>query len=213
MKVRVFVVDDDPELRELYREVLADEGYEVVCFESGEAMLKTVASGEVDFVLTDLKLPGMDGIEIVRLLGQRCPNVPVVVITGHASLDTAVKAMRLGAYDYLTKPCLREELALRVKSVLQRKRLENKVREAEKLAAAIETSMLIEAPVRDAMSDAYELLCERGERYSDKSLLMLADSLREGRERIARILSAFNSIRVQSSIFDEELQETSAEEN
>ena len=110
-KKRVFVVDDDPKIGELFATVLARDGYATKGFTSAEALLATVDDGTVpDLVLTDLMMPDISGMQLIEALRTRGVAVPVIVMTAHSSVQTAVEAMRSGAFHYLQKPVNLEEM-------------------------------------------------------------------------------------------------------
>ena len=116
---RVLVVDDDESLCELFELVLARDGFEVVWRTSALAALELVAARDFDVVLTDLGLADLGGAELCeRILGIR-PDVPVIVVTGNASLDAAVAAIRAGAYDFISKPVDAKLLSLAVERAIQ----------------------------------------------------------------------------------------------
>ena len=102
----VLVVDDEPDIRDILAEYCRDEGYEVTEAVDGCAAITAIAQdpGRYGLIITDLSLPGADGIAILRAAKTLNPAVYVVIITGYASLETAIEAVRLGAYDYLAKP-------------------------------------------------------------------------------------------------------------
>jgi two-component system response regulator FlrC len=101
---RVLVVDDEPGIREFLAEALEDDGHEVAEADSGEAAWRRLERESFDVMLTDLKMPGMDGMALLRRVRERLPEVEAIVITAHGNIDNAVEAMRLGAFDYLQKP-------------------------------------------------------------------------------------------------------------
>ncbi len=110
-KKRIFVVDDEPKLGELFVTVLKRDGFEAQAFLSTTAMLERIDRGvRPDVVLTDLMLPGMTGIELITALKDRKLSVPVIIMTGNSSVQSAVEAMRLGAFHYLQKPVNLEEM-------------------------------------------------------------------------------------------------------
>lgn len=109
-KPRVLVVDDDSSLREFLEIFLAKEGYKVASAASGKEAVKNVKNGGFSLVITDVRMPGMDGVELLKGIKAIDPGLPVVLITAFASLDAAVVAMKEGAWDYLTKPFRIEEL-------------------------------------------------------------------------------------------------------
>jgi two-component system response regulator PilR (NtrC family) len=122
-KPRVLVVDDEPSIRELLGIVLAREGYDVVLAESGAHALSTLDRLAVDLVISDIRMPGVSGVELLRAAKQSDPDMPVVMMTAFASTDTAVEALRLGASDYVTKPFDVDELKIVVRHALERRHL------------------------------------------------------------------------------------------
>ena len=96
MKRSILVVDDDPVMREMVSDLLDSRGFEAVLASCGTEALDTVAEREVDCVLTDLQMPGMDGLELLGALRERQPETPVVMMTSFGTIETAVEAMRVG---------------------------------------------------------------------------------------------------------------------
>jgi len=101
---RILVVDDEPQVVEIFHELLAQRGYEVEVSGNGDDAIHRVTSGRFDLVLTDINLPGVDGLEVVRAAKAADKDTCVILITGYASTTTAIDALRQGAYDYITKP-------------------------------------------------------------------------------------------------------------
>ena len=101
---RILLVDDEPNARSALRELLAEEGYAVEVAADGYEALGKLAGFGPDLVLTDLKMPGMDGLELLRLIRQRESELPVVVMSAFGELETAIEIMRAGARNYLRKP-------------------------------------------------------------------------------------------------------------
>jgi DNA-binding NtrC family response regulator len=125
---RVLVVDDEQETCDLLKMVLEREGFSVSTSTSAQAALEMVGAEDFDVVFTDLSMPEMGGLELCeRVLGTR-PNVPVVVITGQGSLETAIGAMRVGAYDFITKPVDSKLLAVSAVRAMQHKGLQDEVK-------------------------------------------------------------------------------------
>lgn len=122
-KGRILVVDDEANARTALAEILKEEGYTVETAADGFKALPRFEEFSPDLVLTDLKMPGMDGVELARKLRQQVPDFPIVVMTAFGAVETAVAAMREGAADYLTKPLNTDELLLVLERELERSRL------------------------------------------------------------------------------------------
>lgn len=115
---RILVIDDERLIRWSLEKELSKHGYEVVLVETGKEGLQKMGEEEFDLVLLDIKLPGIDGIEVLRRIRQRDNSSVVIIITAHGMVDTAVEAMRLGAYDYIEKPFRLDHLALAIRKAL-----------------------------------------------------------------------------------------------
>jgi two-component system response regulator PilR (NtrC family) len=120
---RILVVDDEKSMREFLAIMLRQEGHEVALAEGGEAALDILRREPVDLVLTDMRMPRTDGLAVLKATKEVSPDTVVIVITAFASTETAVEAMKLGAYDYITKPFKLDEIKLIVANALERKRL------------------------------------------------------------------------------------------
>jgi len=123
-KIRIMVIDDEPLMRVTIRDALIAEGYKVVTAETGRKGLDLFRNNQTDILITDLKLPDMDGIQILKEVKTRNPEAQVIVITAYGSVDSAVTAMKEGASDYLTKPFSMDELLLIAKRLVRIKQLE-----------------------------------------------------------------------------------------
>jgi two-component system, NtrC family, response regulator AtoC len=124
IKRNILIVEDEAPLRDLFQKRLARRGNLVDSFDSAERGLAALNGKNYDVALVDIKLPGMDGIELLKKIKEKSRFTEVIIITGHGTIDSAISAMKLGAYDYLTKPCKLSELELVAekageKSVLQ----------------------------------------------------------------------------------------------
>jgi two-component system nitrogen regulation response regulator NtrX len=128
MPESILVVDDEAGVRSSLSGILADEGYEVEVVESGEQCLAAVAARRFDLVLLDVWLPGADGLETLGRLRETDTELPVVMISGHGTIETAVRAVRLGARDFVEKPLSLEKTLLAVRNALEQRRLEVEVR-------------------------------------------------------------------------------------
>jgi two-component system NtrC family response regulator len=127
MDRRILVVDDSELTCQHLSEVLARPGRQIKVAHNGTEALEWLVDGHFSLVLTDLRLPGFDGLELIREIRQRSLPVSVIVMTGHASIDSAVEAMKLGAFDYLTKPIDAVRLDLAVEQALEHRRLQDEV--------------------------------------------------------------------------------------
>lgn len=124
---RIFIIDDEPAIRQALSDILADENHEPHTFESGEEALARLAREDADLILLDVWLPGMDGLAVLQRIRETIPGTPVVMISGHASVDTAVRATRLGAWDFLEKPLSLERVLLTVEHALVNRKLRQEV--------------------------------------------------------------------------------------
>lgn len=122
-KRRVLVIDDEKAIRETLSQILADEGYAVTSIESGEEGLKRLREEPYDLVFLDVWLRDRDGLSILEAADGRLAEVPVVMISGHANVETAVRAVRLGAYDFLEKPLSLERVILTAQKAIERRDL------------------------------------------------------------------------------------------
>jgi two-component system response regulator AtoC len=124
----VLVIDDDPGIREYLETLATRQGYGVYTAADGESALADLDRTQPDLITLDAVLPGMDGLETLRLIKQRMPEVPVIMLSGHGQARTIVEAMRLGASDFLRKPFEVEELELAFRKALENRALEEEVR-------------------------------------------------------------------------------------
>ncbi len=123
MKYNVLVVDDEKHIREGLGRVLELDGYRALLAADGKEGMEILERGDVDLVITDLKMPQLSGEELLRRSTAQFPNLPVIILTGHGTIENAVQAMRDGAYDYLTKPVNLDRLSLLVKRALSNREL------------------------------------------------------------------------------------------
>src|SRR5438270_10550785 len=124
--LRILFVDDEKPLQELLRSELPRLGHEVTVCPDGKAALKVLEKGKFDAAILDLRMPGMSGIEVLEHLKRVSPDTEAVVMTGHASMETAIEAVRLGAFDYITKPCKLAAIAAVLEKVIERRDFKNK---------------------------------------------------------------------------------------
>lgn len=181
---RILVVDDEINIRGALVTLLEKKGYQVRGAGTGEDALEQLETATADLVLTDLKMPGMGGMEFLRRLKQKWPDTEVLVMTAYGSIDTAVEAMRCGAYDYLTKPIDRERFPLAVEKALERHALavENK-----QLKDRLETRTRFDHMVGESepMQSLYSLVDMVAD--SDVTVLLMGES-GTGKELVARAI-------------------------
>jgi DNA-binding NtrC family response regulator len=123
MKFKLLVVDDEKNIREGLAASLEMDGYEVVSAADGAEGWKRFGKGDIDLVITDLRMPGMGGEELMRRIAVESPGLPVIILTGHGTVENAVAAMRDGAWDFLTKPVNLDRLSLLIKRALANREL------------------------------------------------------------------------------------------
>jgi two-component system, NtrC family, response regulator PilR len=131
-ETRVLVVDDEQSMRELLGIMLRQVGYAVTMADGGEAAIEALKADAFDLVITDLRMRKVDGLAVLRAAKEHSPRTVVLVVTAFASTETAVEAMKLGAYDYVTKPFKLDELRLTIANALERKRLQDENRELKR---------------------------------------------------------------------------------
>lgn len=121
MAEKILIVDDEDTLRESLKRVLQREGYEVDSVDSSEAALRTITDKHYDLVISDIILPGLSGMELLKKCRARNPLLTVIIITAFATIETAVEAIRAGAYEYLVKPIQHEDFKAIVQKALNEK--------------------------------------------------------------------------------------------
>ncbi len=127
----VLLVDDEDEFRDVTMKRLEKKGLTVYGAESGRKALEVIESTRIDVVVLDVKMPGMDGIETLRHIREKKPLVEVVLLTGHASVESGIEGMKLGAFDYLMKPIELQPLLEKLEDAYEKKRLqEEKIEQA-----------------------------------------------------------------------------------
>ena len=123
MKYKVLIADDEKNIREGLAAALEMEGFQAVCVPDGNEAWKRFGKGDIDLVISDLRMPGMSGEELLRRINAEAPGLPVIILTGHGTVDNAVNAMRNGAYDFLSKPLNIDRLSMMVKRALENREL------------------------------------------------------------------------------------------
>src|SRR3954471_21489191 len=129
MRPSILIVDDEAGVRSALSGVLRDEGYGVEAVESGEACLDRVLRAQFDVIVLDIWLPGMDGLATLAKLQERHVDAPVVMISGHGNIESAVRAIKMGAFDFVEKPLSLDKTVLVVGNAVRQRRLEAENRE------------------------------------------------------------------------------------
>ncbi len=114
-RIKILVVDDEETVRMLFRRVLQASGYDVVTAADGQEALAVIADGDIDVVLLDINMPGLSGIDVLGKISTDWPNICVIMVTAVANVQTAVEAMKLGAYEYITKPFDQDEMLHKIR--------------------------------------------------------------------------------------------------
>jgi two-component system response regulator PilR (NtrC family) len=139
MSARILIIDDEDILREDLAALLRDEGYSCRTASDGEEGVRLAEDGEPDVVLCDLVMPGIGGVEVVNRLAAARPELPVILITAHGTMETALEAFRAGAVDYLLKPVLPQDLIVKIRRCLEHRRLLMEVRHLRREVSDLST--------------------------------------------------------------------------
>ena len=132
MRIRVLLVDDEEDFVETLAQRLEVRDFEVATALSGAEALEGLEEREIDVVVLDLQMPGVDGIQVLRQIKERKPLIEVIMLTGHATVQTAIDGMKLGAFDFLIKPTETEELLEKIARAFGRKsEQDRRIQEAE----------------------------------------------------------------------------------
>ena len=125
-KVRILLVDDERHIREALGEWLEEEGFDVITAEDGKQAQARIQDG-ISVVVTDLKMPRTDGLELLKFVKKEAPHVSVILVTAHGTAECAVEALKIGAFDYLTKPVKPQELVHRVRMAVERQSMAGEI--------------------------------------------------------------------------------------
>src|SRR5438128_5946307 len=180
-KKEVLIVDDEPNLRKILAAQLSRDGYDVMTAEDGEQGLGFLREHHIDLVITDLKMPKVDGMTLLREALRESPDLPIVMITAHGTVETAVEALKIGAFDYLTKPFDKDDVRQIVAKALKTRQLAGE--EATRPAASDARFGIIGNSA--GILDIYSIL----ERVADTPTTVLITGERgTGKELVARAL-------------------------
>ena len=193
----ILVVDDEKSQREILEMILSGEGYDVTTASSGEAAMKFVADRRFDLVLTDLKMTGMSGLDLLKELTNFDKSIIVILLTAHGSVDSAVDALRLGAFDYLQKPYDKEKLLETVSRALKKL----STLDAEIVSVSPEMDKVKKLILKIAKSNSTVLI--RGESGTGKELI--ARSMHKNSLRTDETFQAVNCAAINENLLESEL--------
>jgi DNA-binding NtrC family response regulator len=178
---RILVVDDDEFVCSSLKWLLADEGYDVETASDGKSALGVLSRQAFDLVLTDLMMPDVDGMAVLRETKRISPHTAVIILTGYGTLEAAMSALKEGAYDFLTKPCDDGEMRYKIQGALEQKHLRVRLSELENAGARLAT--------------ARELLDRLVERFDRDASLLAGKSADECRTILARWRRELDEVR------------------
>jgi len=184
-KLSILVVDDGHSQREMLRDFLRSEGHTVMEAENGEKALKTVFGGHFDLILLDYKMPGMDGLQVLKEVKQINPEIDVIIITAYGTIETAVDALKAGAIDYITKPVDLDELIIQVNRIAERRQLiqENKLLKEDLSKHGVTADKIIYQSQRMA-----ELINLAGRVAASRASVLIQGESGTGKELLARLI-------------------------
>ncbi|HXW03629.1 MAG TPA: sigma-54 dependent transcriptional regulator [Vicinamibacterales bacterium] len=190
----ILAIDDDDSLRRVVEYNLMEEGYRVITAADGPSGLEAYQREAVDVVLTDIRMPGIEGIELLARLKAMQPELPVIMLTAFGTIDSAVEAMRLGAFDYLTKPFSRDQLRASVRKALEVAELRSENRQLREVVSERFSfaNMIAGSRAMRAVSDTASRVAQ-----TDTTVLLVGES-GTGKELLARAIH-FNSGRARGA--------------
>lgn len=189
MKFTILIIDDEKNIREGLAANFEMEGYNVRTASNGADGLKLIAKGDIDLVITDLRMPGISGEEVLSKVTSETPGVPVIILTGHGSIDSAVDAMRHGAYDFLTKPLNLDQLGMIVQRALSSREMSL---QHQQLKHELEGSVTLKSMI--GKSSAMQRVQETLKKVSDsKASILITGESGVGKEVVADAIHKLSS--------------------
>jgi len=185
----ILIVDDNQDMNFLLSNILNDEGYQVISARDGHSALREAGRQSIDLVLLDMRLPGMNGMEILKELKNLSAEMQIIMITAYADVNDAVNAMKLGAYDYVTKPFSNYELLLTIKKALENISLSKEVKNLK-----IQLGQKDMSVDRMGTSPAIQRIIEQAHLIADTNMsVILQGKSGTGKEVIARLIHQFSN--------------------
>ena len=178
----ILVIDDDVLSREFLADAVKSLGFRALEASDGKSGLERARRDHPDLVLTDLRMPGMDGIELVEALAEQCPGLPVVVVTAHGSVESAVKAMHAGAQDFLLKPCSPDSIEVVIARVAHRVRLERENRYLRDELGGHSGTLIADSVAMHETLQAAERIAR------SKGTVLITGESGTGKERVAQFI-------------------------
>jgi two-component system cell cycle response regulator len=173
--IKILIVDDEEIIRNFLIDVLSDEGYTTKAVSSGEEAVRLLKKQAFDLIITDIMMPGIDGIQVLREAKEMDSDQSVIVMTGYASTETAVESMKLGAADYITKPFNLDQIKIVVAKTLERRRLQKKAEEGEIYKQLSRIDGLTELYNYTFFQQLLKTEIERAQRYGHQLSLLMID--------------------------------------
>jgi len=173
--VSILIVDDEKDPRDTLAELLTEEGYDVHGADCGSAALDMLDTGDYDLVITDLIMPRVDGIALTKNIRNLNIDVPIIVVTGFATIEYAVESMKAGAFDFITKPFNFEQIKLTIAKALETKRLRQLASESEFYRQLSHSDELTQLANYRGFYETFQREIERALRYSHPLALLMID--------------------------------------
>jgi len=206
---KILVIDDEKSIRNTLKEILTYEGYEVTEAQDGSEGIKFAEKEKFDIILSDIKMPKMDGLEVLERLQETAPETPVVMISGHGNIDTAVEAIRKGAFDYISKPLDLNRMLVTIRNAMDRsvlvketKTLKRKIYKTNEIVGESEPLKLIKAMIEKVAPTEARVLITGGN-GSGKELV--ARWIHEKSNRSASPIVEVNCAAIPSELIESEL--------
>jgi len=207
--MKILIVDDEINIRMTLKDILEDEGYETFVAGTGEKAIKIAAKENINMIILDVKLPGIDGIETFKIIHKDKPDLDVLMISGHSDISIAVNAVKLGAYDFLEKPLSMIKILTASRNIKEKQSLQNKVVQEENaqyeknklIGESSQIKRVLQLIEKVAPTDSKVLI--RGESGTGKELVAFA--IHHNSMRNHKPFIKFNSAAIPSSLVESEL--------